>query len=37
MSKKKELFKKLSKLKNINYVVNLGGEVDHKNSNKVLS
>lgn len=35
MSKKKELFKKLSKLKNINYVVNLGGEVDHKNSNKV--
>ena len=35
MSKKKELFKKLNKLKNINYVVNLGGEVDHKNSNKV--
>ena len=34
---KKELFKKLTKLKNINYVVNLGGEVDHKNSNKVYS
>lgn len=35
LSKKKELFKKLDKLNNINYVINFGGEVDHKNSNKV--
>lgn len=35
ISKKKALYKKLDKLNNINYVVNFGGEVDHKNSKKV--
>jgi nucleoside-diphosphate-sugar epimerase len=35
ISKKKKLIQQLKKIKNVKYVINLGGEVDHKNSNKV--
>lgn len=35
ISNKIKLYKKLSSLKNVKYIINAGGEVDHKNKKKV--